>query len=628
MKFPRRFFRRILRNTLLEHHLDVEVRCMYQFGSKEGSWPKHFWLRSLKEFEKEWPQIAELNERVYDVHFTVVPRLRRFQGKKEHPLPDKPIFACFWADLDVGEGKPYKSAAEALDKIRATKPTPNIIVESGTGLHAYYQLDEPQSITRERAEALLRSLAKQLDADPGAARATRIMRVPNTINWKDWRNKPTYKAWYLRKSGYSLETLESLWKVPKAEDDKEKQGIEGDRDRDYFDLFSPHVERLTRSGEWARGLCPFHDDHNPSFSLNVHTGRWVCFACGKEGNWSQFRKEIGVVVLDDNTNGRKTAHRFDWKSLPRFNPTKAPKTKWLVEDLVPERGITMIVGASGAFKSTFMLFMADAVSKGEEFLDRKTRRRRVLYLDNENPPDVLKARNENMKLEMEANRKLRLWSMYDERPVPKILGGELRKIVRISVSDGRKPLIILDHWSSFLRPGEGGETTGQISPLMQELKHLCALGATVVILHHTRKYEVDIEYGGADLRAKSDAIHTFVLHEDRLDPNRRIIRVECFLKRHGGSYSFALRPRVAMGQVVGFETVEDPIKVERKEKREKMRELIRKNPRLSKHDLVKKAQEQGLSRDEARKILRRGAGKYWEIKTGAHGRQNYQLLED
>lgn len=185
--------------------------------------------------------------------------------------------------------------------------------------------------------------------------------------------------------------------------------------------------------------------------------------------------------LNDLENFSDGSQSWAWHRLPRFNPAKAPKTNWLVEGLIPERAITLLVGAPGAFKSTFTLLLTDAVSKGEELLDRKTCKRRVLYLDNENPPDVLKARNESMRLEMEANRKLRLWSMYDERPVPKILDKKLREIVKKSVQENKKVLIILDHWSSFLRPGEGGETTGQVTRLLQELKYLCALGATLLL---------------------------------------------------------------------------------------------------------------------------------------------------
>ncbi len=330
----------------------------------------------------------------------------------------------------------------------------------------------------------------------------------------------------------------------------------------------------------------------------------------------------------DVTVQETVTEEFEWNKLPRFNPATAPKTKWLVEDLIPERGITMLVGAPGAFKSTFSVLLATAVSKGEEFLERKTRKRRVLYLDNENPPDVLKTRDKSMNLEMAANRTLRLWSMYDERPVPKLLDKKLRLIVKKSIEEGRRVLIILDHWSSFLRAGDGGETTGQTSQLLQELKYLCALGATILLLHHTRKYEKDIEYGGNDLRAKCDAIHTLVLHQDSVDPNKKVIRMDCFLKRHGGNSSFSFRPRVINGEVAGFELTRDPRADERKRKRAIIQRLISKAPDMSQHRIVKKAQEQGLSRDEAREILKRGIGKYWKIKITAHGAKRYRTLEE
>ena len=34
----------------------------------------------------------------------------------------------------------------------------------------------------------------------------------------------------------------------------------------------------------AQGLCPYHDDHNPSLSVELATGHFNCFACGKRGD--------------------------------------------------------------------------------------------------------------------------------------------------------------------------------------------------------------------------------------------------------------------------------------------------------------------------------------------------------
>ncbi len=42
---------------------------------------------------------------------------------------------------------------------------------------------------------------------------------------------------------------------------------------------------LSPSGQ---GLCPFHDDHHPSFSVNEAANYWYCFACDKGGSIIDF----------------------------------------------------------------------------------------------------------------------------------------------------------------------------------------------------------------------------------------------------------------------------------------------------------------------------------------------------
>lgn len=41
--------------------------------------------------------------------------------------------------------------------------------------------------------------------------------------------------------------------------------------------------RLSGSGTWRSTLCPFHEDKNPSLSVNIGTGGFVCHACKARG---------------------------------------------------------------------------------------------------------------------------------------------------------------------------------------------------------------------------------------------------------------------------------------------------------------------------------------------------------
>lgn len=53
------------------------------------------------------------------------------------------------------------------------------------------------------------------------------------------------------------------------------------------------AERVTlrRTGANLTGLCPFHDDSSPSFSVNPERGLWTCFGCGLGGDVISFVQE-------------------------------------------------------------------------------------------------------------------------------------------------------------------------------------------------------------------------------------------------------------------------------------------------------------------------------------------------
>ena len=46
--------------------------------------------------------------------------------------------------------------------------------------------------------------------------------------------------------------------------------------------------QLRRSGARYTGLCPFHDEKTPSFSVNPQDKLFYCFGCGKGGDLITF----------------------------------------------------------------------------------------------------------------------------------------------------------------------------------------------------------------------------------------------------------------------------------------------------------------------------------------------------
>lgn len=52
--------------------------------------------------------------------------------------------------------------------------------------------------------------------------------------------------------------------------------------------FKSFLDVRRQNDDEISARCPFHDDHNPSFSANIQSGLWRCFAGCGQGNYSQF----------------------------------------------------------------------------------------------------------------------------------------------------------------------------------------------------------------------------------------------------------------------------------------------------------------------------------------------------
>ncbi len=71
---------------------------------------------------------------------------------------------------------------------------------------------------------------------------------------------------------------------------------------DIVDVVSEHVV-LRKQGKDFTGLCPFHDDKSPSFTVSPSKQFYYCFSCGAGGNAIKFLMDLGKrsfseVVLD------------------------------------------------------------------------------------------------------------------------------------------------------------------------------------------------------------------------------------------------------------------------------------------------------------------------------------------
>ena len=68
---------------------------------------------------------------------------------------------------------------------------------------------------------------------------------------------------------------------------------------------------LTRKGNSYFGICPFHDDKNPSMSVSASVKMFNCFSCNTKGNVITFVSKYENISIDQATI--KLAERIGMK---------------------------------------------------------------------------------------------------------------------------------------------------------------------------------------------------------------------------------------------------------------------------------------------------------------------------
>lgn len=84
--------------------------------------------------------------------------------------------------------------------------------------------------------------------------------------------------------------------------------IEEIKDRaDIVSVISSYMD-LTRAGANYKGLCPFHGEKTPSFTVSPNKGIYKCFGCGEGGNVINFVMKMDGLSFPDAV--KKLADQF------------------------------------------------------------------------------------------------------------------------------------------------------------------------------------------------------------------------------------------------------------------------------------------------------------------------------
>lgn len=104
---------------------------------------------------------------------------------------------------------------------------------------------------------------------------------------------------------------------------------------DIVDVVGNYVA-LRPVGATFKGLCPFHDDHTPSFDVDPRRQRYRCWSCGKHGDVFQFIVEHERVAFPEAVAqlARRAGISLEKTAGFRQNPNRAAMlelTRWSAE---------------------------------------------------------------------------------------------------------------------------------------------------------------------------------------------------------------------------------------------------------------------------------------------------------
>ena len=373
---------------------------------------------------------------------------------------------------------------------------------------------------------------------------------------------------------------------------------------------------VSPNGVWARGTCPIHDDQHPSFYLNVEDGRWGCHAesCRKKGSAEQFGPAVGALL--SSADGNDGGKLLRWKDIPLASEATEENLQWLAAGRIPARQVTVIAAHKDSYKTRLMLALAKAAVSEGEFLGRRTKQMRVLYLNREMPKAVFDRYCKTLGLDKSNSRFRILSSLWDTGIKPPTPGDKLlRRFAR-----RYKPLMIFDSFIRFF-PNRM-EDPKAINNFMEQLNELAALGATVVILHHLPKHDAASEgYGSVYILNGADFGWRITIEGNKYGSGaNKVLMVQNTKTKMGDYFSMKIRP--LLKTTGNFKVLDERSQWKEEWERDVkvVRRLFERTEYREKRDAQKEAMEKGLSRQRFKEIfefcVERG---YIRVKKGPKG---------
>jgi archaellum biogenesis ATPase FlaH len=316
----------------------------------------------------------------------------------------------------------------------------------------------------------------------------------------------------------------------------------------------------------------------------------------------------GRVTNNGQLNRPKAKPFFTYADVPSVWDYES-EVRYIVPDLLPEAAITMVTGDSGHGKSIFATALAGAIVTGGEFLGRQAERRRVIYLDRENPLALVK--QHLFDLHILRNPELIYWGQWCEVPADGPASVSLMELAR-----AEKPVLIFDSLIAFHTGDE--QDASETRRFLQRFRNLAAAGATIILLHHIGKGDNAKQYrGSTDIKASVDVAWLL----EKLGDSAGLLselRLVPFKNRIGTCNTIPLSFRE--GRFLTEQRAES--------NREIFERVVRANPNSNGAEIEKLGMAAGLPKNRIAGLLLDGVQQGWlQMKPGKRNAKYYSLAE-
>lgn len=208
---------------------------------------------------------------------------------------------------------------------------------------------------------------------------------------------------------------------------------------------------------------------------------------------------------------------------------KIPKQLWLIEDILPTQSLTLIYAPTGGQKSLLALDMVRSVATGTDWLNKKSNKSKVVYVDGEMSERNIGMRVESMGLSdiPHCNFNYVATSLIDEFEFD-LNKQSFRKSFIEELKESDCQLLVLDNIRTLTvlkDENKGSEYTN----FNNFIKVIRGMGITTIVVHHSNKNKNEDGsrgYAGSsnvatvydqviELQADEDKCLTLNLHKDR-----------------------------------------------------------------------------------------------------------------